>query len=278
MGDKIKKEVSFYKEAFTEAYNVFALTGVFALSAVAWDIKPLIIGLGLEALYMIFMPDSQFYKRLLNIRRGKQEKSSDEIDEGSSKENKTAFIEKINPMLYGKYKKLEKLHSEIIDRYNQTNKKTAELLKPELTKVTYLLDSYLNFLETYVRYRNYLDKVNARTIQADIDRLSKEVFDMGFKDPQNNEIKKIKQKNVDILTKRKERINKMENTLGTINAQLEIIEDTLNLINDQVVALDSPQSLGVELDDLVSGVENTENSIAETNKLLAELSRIKASN
>lgn len=276
--DSEKKNGPYYKEAFNETGNIVGLVIAGALSAATLNPIPLFIGAGLEALYMLFMPDSKFYKRLVGLRRSIAEKEQAENTEKLSKEMQIANLEKHDSNLFSRYKKLKKIHTEILERINQPSKTTANLMNVELEKINYLLDSYINFLDTYVQYKDYLGQVNAKSIQSDIDRLTKEVFDMTMskKGNKNEELRKLKQKNIDILTKRKERITQMENTLSTVNAQLEIIEDTLHLINDQMVSLHSTGELGVDLDELVTGVESTERAIFETNRFLSEISRLKA--
>jgi len=279
--DDDKNNGPYYKEAFNETANIVGLVIVGALSAATLNPVPLFIGAGLEALYMLFVPDSKPYKRLVDLKKRIAEKEEEENTEKLSKEMKLANLEKRDSNLFSRYKKLRKIHNEIFERSNQPGKKTADLMNPELEKINYLLDSYVNFLDTYVQYKEYLGKVNEKAIQSDIDRLNKEIFDMTMSKKgakKNDELKKLKQKNVDILIKRKERITQMGNTLSTINAQLEIIEDTLHLINDQMVSFQSPESMGVDLDELVSGVENTEQAIAETNKFLSDISRLRTTN
>jgi len=273
---KNKDDKPYYKEALNETSNIIGLAAIVALSATTFNPIPLILGAGLEALYMLFVPDSKFYKRYVDLRNKITKEKALENTEKFSKEQKIANLQKLDPDLIIRYKKLEKLHLEILERFRQTGKKTFELINPEQDKIIFLLSSYLNFLDTFGQYRNYLDKVHKHSIKNDINKLTREVFDMNFnkKVLKNEELIKLKQKNIDILNKRIERIAQMENTLANISVQLELIENTFHLINDQIVLLHSP-TLPVDLNELVAGVENTERAIFETNNFLSKVSGLR---
>jgi len=59
--------------------------------------------------------------------------------------------------------------------------------------------------------------------------------------------------------------------LGVAKAQLDLIENSFQLIADQIVTMQSPTELSGQLDDLLNGVESIQQTARDTEKLLSTL-------
>jgi hypothetical protein len=80
-------------------------------------------------------------------------------------------------------------------------------------------------------------------------------------DPQ---VKALAQKNVDVLMKRQTTIKEIENFLARARGQMNLIENSVRLLRDQALTMTSPNQLGEQLDDLLTGVDAIQQSAKDT--------------
>jgi hypothetical protein len=68
--------------------------------------------------------------------------------------------------------------------------------------------------------------------------------------------------------KRQERMRDIQRYLGVARGQLDLIENSFQLIADQIVTMQSPKELSGQLDELLEGVEAIRQSARDTEALL----------
>ena len=73
-----------------------------------------------------------------------------------------------------------------------------------------------------------------------------------------------------MIDKRLEKLGDIRNYLGVARGQLDLIENSFQLIADQIVTMQSPAELSGQLDDLLDGVESIRQTAVETEKVLSE--------
>ena len=78
----------------------------------------------------------------------------------------------------------------------------------------------------------------------------------------------LAQKNLAILLKRKEKLSEINQVVQKAVAQMELIENTFQLLADQIVTMRSPRELGGQLDELIDGVEAVKSTARETQGLM----------
>ena len=110
----------------------------------------------------------------------------------------------------------------------------------------------------------YLDSVDERVLARDVDRYAAEVR---RGDPQDQRTE-ISQKNLAIVVKRQERMHEIQNYMGVARGQLDLIENSFQLIADQIVTMQSPKELSGQLDELLEGVEAIKQSARDTEAML----------
>ena len=170
------------------------------------------------------------------------------------------------------------IDSDLRQRYNELDALAARLqadtpassgygkdmLKENQRKVAVLLASYLKIAVAVTRYRHYLSSVNVDKIKSDSQRLEQEI------EKAEDKIKEVKQKNIEILKKRLEKIDKAGTNNEYLAAQMETIEDTMRLVVDQAVTLTDPKGMGMQIDNLLTSLQDTE-LIASEMEPFAEL-------
>ncbi|MCI0351429.1 MAG: hypothetical protein L0Z53_18555, partial [Acidobacteriales bacterium] len=79
----------------------------------------------------------------------------------------------------------------------------------------------------------------------------------------------INRRRIEVLQKRLERYDKVLENSKVLAAQIQALEDVLDLIRDQSFTMKDPQQISDQLDTLVTDVEQTEESIREMEAIYA---------
>ena len=81
-------------------------------------------------------------------------------------------------------------------------------------------------------------------------------------------VREIARKNQHVIEKRLETIEEIQKFLARARGQMNLIENTVRLLRDQVLTMTSPDQLGEQLDDLLTGVSAIQQS-AKDNELFS---------
>ena len=249
---------SYVKAAFLNPYNLSLLGGAAAASLLTLNPLPILGAVGLELLWILWAPDSKRLRHLLWDPRFAKLREAMEAEERGKRiaglpEGDRERVE----ALVARRKEIERLAAQ-----NPTF--TGELLRAELVKTDRLVDAFVEMALTCGRYSAYLASVDERALARDVDRYAAEVR-RGDPADQRTE---ISQKNLAIVVKRQERMREIQNYMGVARGQLDLIENTFQLIADQIVTMQSPKELSGQLDELLEGVEAMKQSARDTEAML----------
>jgi hypothetical protein len=252
------EQPSYLKAAFLNPYNLSLLGGAAAASLLTLNPLPILGALGLETLWLLWAPDSKRLRHLLWDPRFSKLRKAIEAEE--RRKRIAGLPDHDRERVEGLVTRREEIES--LAAQNPTF--TGELLRSELVKTDRLVDAYVEMALTCARYRSYLDSVDARALERDVERYAAEVR-RGDPEDQRTE---ISQKNLAIVVKRQERMREIEHYLAVARGQLDLIENTFQLIADQIVTMQSPKELSGQLDELLEGVEAIKQSARDTEALL----------
>jgi hypothetical protein len=251
-GDK-KERVPYFKYAFHNVYN-YTILGGFAAAALAtqnWWLA--VAGLGAEALWMVFGPDSKAARKML----------FDPMHDEAQKEAERQEIEK---QLAGlpmqdarRFHQLIAQRAEIMRLANQNRSFTNELLKDELSKLEQLVSSFLELMISAHKHEEYLATIDVDELEEEMNRHRRIV-----RDTKDEDRKVLSEKNLEILTQRREKIAEIRRFVTKAHGQMDLIENTFRLLADQIVTMRSPTELGGQLDELIGGVEAVRTTARET--------------
>jgi hypothetical protein len=257
----LREERSYLKFAFTNPYNLTLLGG--ALAAAALTLNPVlaVIAAGVEGLWLLHAPTSRTLRRLIwdpQFERLRQEAEEKErarrLTSLSSRDR-----ERVEALV-------DKQHE--INRLAGTNPSfTSDLLRTELSKTGKLVDAFIDMAVTCARYEEYLESIDLSALERDRARWEREVRGGQNGDPQTE----IAKKNFAIILKRIEKMREIQKYLKTSRSQLDLLENSFQLIADQIVTMQSPQELSGQLDELLEGVESIRQTAVDTEKMLATL-------
>ncbi len=260
------KEAAFHnrpylKLAFANPYNLSLLLGGVTASVLTGNPLPGLVALGGEALWLLHGSDSRYLRRILWDPRLEKIRLAMEAQDRNEKMKDLPDSEQ------------ERVRG-LVDREQQINKLaasnptfTGDLLRTELVKTHKLVESFLEMALTVNRYENYLGTVDANALERDMARWHDRSTAQQASDPERD----IAQKNFAVIQKRVERVHEITRYLGVARAQLDLIENSFQLIADQIVTMQSPNELSGQLDDLLDGVDSIRQTAVDTEKLLSNM-------
>jgi hypothetical protein len=144
---------------------------------------------------------------------------------------------------------------------------TGDLLRTELVKTHKLVDAFLDMALTVSRYEQYLDNVDSNALDRDRARWQAKAASDKTPDAE----REVAKKNYEVILKRIEKLRDINNYLGVARGQLDLIENSFQLISDQIVTMQSPTELSGQLDDLLDGVDSIRQTAIDTEKILGTL-------
>jgi len=258
--EPLPEKPSYLKFAFANPYNLTLLGG--ALAAAALTVNPLIAlaGLGLEAIWLVNADASV-------LRRFVWDPKFDRMRQDARIEERMARVQSLGRADRARVQTLIARQQDIDRLAAQNPSFTGELLRTELTKTERLVDAFTEMAVTSTRYDQYLASVNLSALDADRARLEHDITMAGPDDAQVD----LAKKNLAIIMKRQDKMKEIRRYLDVARGQLDLIENSFQLIADQIVTMQSPQELSGQLNELLDGVESIHQTKVETDRILTTL-------
>jgi hypothetical protein len=249
----------YLKMAFTNPYNLSLFAGAMAAAGLTLNPVLAIVALGLEALWLLHAPDSKRLRHLLWDPRFDKLRKAIEAQERAQRLATVGEAER---------KRVDGIvaRQEQIRRLAAENPSfTGDLLRNELVKTDRLVDAFVEMAVTCARYEAYLESVSHDDLEKDRKR-----YEQASKagDPEDARTA-IAKKNLAIVARRLEKMQEIRGYLSVARGQLDLIENSFQLIADQIVTMQSPQELSGQLDELLDGVEAIRQTAQDTEKILS---------
>lgn len=265
---------NYTKEAFKNPYNLISLAGAGLFGLLNPEFLPIltpIVG-ALEGIYLLTVPSSGWFKRLANISWQRHLK----LEKERYKERLVLYLNDSDRKIYNELKSIK---IEIID-HCQKRDQANQLLLDELIKLDLLLESYLKLAYVRAECQRHLYQTDLQQIEENLRRLERELPSTPEK------ARPSKQQTIEILKRRRQRLSQIREYIEVIKAQLEAIENSFKLINDQVIALgftaeEEVNVIATEINKIIQNVGETEEAVkkvsvdvASVQKVLGELTGI----
>jgi hypothetical protein len=290
-------------EAFKETGNVVGLASAFALSAALLNPLPLLAGLVVEAAYLLFVPDSTWFRR-----RVAQREKLDDLER--RRRMRDELLPRLRPLDQNRYPVLEETQAQIARDAEGKSGGWHERIEARLD---YLLEQYLVFAGKAMQYRLYLvelaqnqaaltgraikfpgarnrlDDADARLTYArladteEILGTAIEYFDRqedqiarAMEREKDGELLEVMRKNAEVLRSSKQSVHQIGKTLRSVEHQLDLVANTFTLINTQL-RTGSPERIIADVEDVVGQSEaltQTMQELAPMEEALARLDRI----
>jgi hypothetical protein len=251
----------YLKMAFANPYNLSLFVGTLAAAGLTLNPILALVAIGAEALWLLHAPDSGQLRKILwdprleKVRLVIEQQERERRMEGMPDEER----QRVNRLV---------AHEQDINRLASQNPSfTGELLRTELVKTHKLVDSFLEMALTCNRYERYLEGINL----DELDQKRQHWAARAASDKSTQQQRDISKKNEAVIEKRLEKLRDIRNYLSVARGQLDLIENSFQLIADQIVTMQSPHELTGQLDDLLDGVESIRQTAVDTENMLNTL-------
>jgi hypothetical protein len=276
-----------YIEAVKESPNLLAMASVVTAAAAVGSVVPLLVGLVGEALYLVTVPDSNWYQRTLNEReRAAKAKSFNETFATAERE----ILGELTSGLRERYQTLKYARDQVAEDAAGKEKWYEDVIR----KLDHLLLAFLQFAQKEGQFREHLERV-AKSVQPDepakkrknnvnldevlgdyesphadapsdeLEAWAKRVVD-AIQEKYDREIAGVEariqsssagdpnvailQKRTEVIRRRAEYVAKMGRMMVNIHHQMRLLEDTFGLISDEVRAR-PPQEVLQDIEEVV---------------------------
>lgn len=251
----------YLKLAFANPYNLSLFGGLLAAAGLTLNPFLAIVAVGAEALWLLYAPDSKRLRHLLWDPR------FDQVRQALLAEERGQRLALLQPPERKRVDQLIARQAQIHRLASQNPSFTGELLRSELTKTERLVDAFIDMAVTSVRYDAYLRSVNLDELDTQRARLERDIK-LGKAGDAQTELAK---KNLAIVLKRQEKMKEIGRYLDVARGQLDLIENSFQLIADNIVTMQSPQELSGQLNELLDGVESIRQTAAETEAMIGTM-------
>ena len=259
-----EKKPSLIRRAFANQYNYILLgaAALFAVTTFSW--VPLLLGAGVEALWLVLGADSSLFKRWVAIQEGKERQA--EIERQARE-----AIACLAPGYLERFKELEATGEEIRRLAGDNPSLENQLIQAEMDKLGGLLHTFLQMAVVHQRLDAYLQESYEAEIQRDIDGCH-----LALKREQNPEVISTVRQSLSLAEKRLKQHASIEATYRIVSVKMDTLEKSFRYLKSHVIAMGSQEELAKEIDDLITGVEVVEDLDAETEGMLHDIGRARA--
>jgi hypothetical protein len=176
------------------------------------------------------------------------------------------LLKQLPPELAGRYVELVEMEK----RIRQTVK--AHGLEPvmgeQLSKLDYLVDSYMRLAQEAARVRGHLQATPPGMVEKEAERIRERLAGA------EGETAILMQQNLAVVEKRLEKLEQIRTAAASLKAQLDTIEDTIRLIDDQALTASRTDDFHVDFDRVIAGVEATDAALAEARALMGDRAHV----
>jgi len=248
----------YLKLAFTNPYNLSLFAGALAAAGITLNPVLAVVAIALEGLWLLHAPDSKRLRHLLwDPRFEKLKKALDAQERAERLKNVGAEERQRVETLVARQEEIRRLAA-------QNPSFTGDLLRNELVKTDRLVDAFVEMAVTCGRYETYLETVDEQDLERDRHRYEQAAKAGPLEDPRTT----IAKKNLAIVARRLEKVQEIRSYLSVARGQLDLIENSFQLITDQIVTMQSPQELSGQLNELLDGVEAIRQTAHDTENIL----------
>jgi hypothetical protein len=265
----MSEKPNYIKEAAKEPYNIWGLV-LFIAAAVyaamggagslmqnfAWIF--LVAGAGTEALYLMTVPSTPGYRRLVDSR-ARQKQLEDK------QHKREALVRTFDPRERNAVDYLSWMRKQIYENYQKFTR--GSMLPDRIQTLDIFWESYVDMLDTYRRLKNHLRSTNLTQIRNQIQQTERSIASAP-----DDTTRRLFEQNLEFLQRRLSNFTNVETSVKRVEAQLQSIESFFQLVNDEVMTMQSPEQIAsLDFDSLLSSIELTKDILEQTAPVLTQL-------
>jgi hypothetical protein len=255
----IKRVKSLYKRAFFNQYNLILLggTALFALTTFSW--LPLLVGGGLEVLWMVLGPDTTLFKRWVARQESREEQER-------LKKQAAEALEVLGEEYVNRFAGLQQLGEDIRQLADENPSLETSLIQDEMTKLGEMMHVFLQMAVLHQRLRGYLRENSETDIRRDMAQCEK-----AMRGETSREVQASLEQSLALAQKRMRQHGNIEASFKALSVKMDTLEKSFRYLKSHIVAIGTREELSNEIATLISGVESVETRSSETDDLLTDL-------
>ncbi|WP_083750063.1 hypothetical protein [Rhodohalobacter halophilus] len=254
MSKESDEHINFTKEAFLHPANLVCLLAGTISAFVFNDIgfvssTVLTFTIGAELFYLGVVPNLPSYRK--NIRL-KKKKERNEVNG-----DKTLF-HGLDPRSQKRFLVLKHITNEVQKNFETLPYSSQGMLEHIKNKMDDLLSTYLTLLEMNRRFQIYMNSEAEDEIRKKVQEQEGELDQID-----SEKLKKTRERRLEILKKRLKKFDAAKEKFLICETHLETIEDAIRYIYEQSMTMPNAEDVGLQLDHLVTEMEETTQIIEE---------------
>jgi hypothetical protein len=250
------------RAAFFNIYNLSLLGGALACAGLTQNWFLGLATAGLELVWMLVGPESHAFRRWVDRqRRAKWD--------AEAKKRLDQAIDSLPEREKGRVEALQAIREQILQEAKNNPSFAGALLELEFGKLDQLRDGFVGLATACVRAESHLAEIDLKDLGRQMEYQKRITQNTG-----DAQAKQIALRNIEVLQKRAEAIEDVHHFLTRARGQMTLIENTISLMRDQVITMQSPQQLAEPLDDLLRGVDAVRAAAQESDELLGAASPV----
>jgi hypothetical protein len=253
-----KLDLKYLKEAFKEPINFWGILTFGMGAAYFQDVTPLVAALGAEAVYLVTVPATSFYRRLVDRREKERARKLREAQ-------REALIKRFDPREREAVEYLRWMKNQIYSNYRKFT--SSKQIPSNLLSLDERWEDFVDLLDIYRRRKNHLRATNRQAVQNQL-KQAEHAVENAF----DERAKRVQQANLEILRRRVAAFTDIERSVKLVEGQLQSIENFFGLVNDQVVTLPTPERVSMlDFEQLSDSIAMTKQMLEETSDTFAAL-------
>ena len=258
-GARGNKKPSLFQRAFWNQYNFILLgaAGLFSIATFTWI--PLLLGGGIEALWLVLGSDSTPFKRWVAIQEGRERQEQ-------LKQHAKVALQMLESGYLKRFRDLESVSERIQDLAKENPSLETQLIQGEMDKLGKLLHSFLDMAVTHQRLGHYLADNNEEDMRRDIDATER-----ALRHEQDIDVSAGLRQSMALAQKRLKQHQSIEASYRLLGVKLDTLDKSFRYLESHVVAISEREELSQEIDELILGVDAVSEISDETAGTLRDL-------
>jgi len=255
-----KINVEYLKEALKEPVNFWGMAGFAVAAAYTGSVIPIAAALVAEGAYLVTVPASTLYRRLVNDRNKKRL-----LEHRNRMRDK--LIESFDPREREAVLYLKWLKKQIFDNYTKFT--GARELPANIRSLEQRWEDFVDLLDVYRRRKKHLRSINRQAVNNQLTQAVRAV-----ESSSDERARRVQQANVEILKRRLAQFDELDRSVKLVEGQLQSIENFFGLVNDQVVTLPTPERVSsLDFEQLSDSIAMTKEMLEETSDVMGVLDK-----
>ncbi len=259
MKEEKDSSINYTKEAFLHPVNLVCLLTATITALVLSNVEfvshaILTFTFGVELIYLGVVPKLPAWQKNVRLKKRKEQTE----DSG----DKRIFYQ-LDPRSQKRFLVLKHITKEVKKNFDHLPYSSRGMLEHIQKKMEDLLTTYLTLLDMNRRFRIYMNSEVEEELRREVEKQEEK---MGTID--SEKLKATKERRLKIMNKRLKKFDVAREKYLICETHLETIEDAIRYIYEQSMTMPNAEDVGIQLDHLLSEMEETTNIIEDLDQSL----------